>query len=71
MAEQDGPALADTSEATKGEIEFFVTRDGFVITPPPDRLIMRDETGQPWVVTMSTDGSLLTKRLDESENLCI
>lgn len=33
-----------------------------VASPPPDQLILRDETGQPWAVTVHPDGQLQTAR---------
>lgn len=37
---------------------------------PPDRLILRDETGQQWTISVRRDGQLQTaKLLNEAQNL--
>lgn len=63
MSEQESIGLTPDGDATEGN---FQLADGSVILtaqyPPPDRLILRDETGQPWTITVGIDGSILSAR---------
>lgn len=38
------------------------------VPPPPDRLIMRDELGQEWAITVHPDGVLCSELLSFAGN---
>ena len=69
MSEQES-IIAKYSE--DGSITFGDETIKFPAPPPPDKILMRDETGQEWALSVRPDGQLRTeKRLGESESLGI
>lgn len=59
--------MSDTDKAGEPAKVAFVSDDtGRIAMPLPDRLILRDATGQPWAITVLTDGQLQTKLFREA-----
>lgn len=51
------------SDEQNGKLTINYAKSLTVQMPPPDILMLRDETGQPWAVTVRPDGQLQTEKL--------
>lgn len=51
----------------EGEKTFTADNSGRIAFSPPAHLILRDETGQPWAISVRPDGQLQTARWPDGE----
>lgn len=68
MCDTDKPYQAqDTAQVSIPGSFTFGGRLAVVHLPPPDKLILRDETGQAWAVSVRSDGQLQTAKYPDGE----
>lgn len=52
-----------------GSITFDGETFNYPAPPPPDKILMRDKTGQAWAVTVRTDGQLHTELFRDAHDV--
>jgi hypothetical protein len=68
MSEQESSVqlgnLSGSVEPEQNESNWLTldTSSLYVRVPQPDHLVLRDETGQTWAITVATDGQLQTAK---------
>lgn len=60
----------DEEQAVKiGRIDFDSSGSLLVTSKPPSQLLMSDESGQCWSITIATNGRLTSRRVNEDGSL--